>query len=58
MWHPPEIALELYAIRKLREPDLALIEEHLLTCDGCRAEVELADVIRGAPRSKAVSSSR
>lgn len=42
--------LELYALRRLTEPVLGRVEEHLLVCKECRKEVTAYDRMIGALR--------
>jgi hypothetical protein len=46
--------LELYALKRLAEPDLGRVERHLLVCEGCRRQLTETDatvsLIRAACR--------
>jgi anti-sigma factor RsiW len=48
--HPAEDALESYALNRLPKPKLTIVEQHLLACEECRAEVRLVDGIVAALR--------
>jgi anti-sigma factor RsiW len=41
--HISDDSLELYALGRLQEPELASTEEHLLLCQECRARLEETD---------------
>ena len=45
--HPDEEQLDDYALGRIADDgQLAALEEHLLICEQCRAEVEITDAIR------------
>ena len=46
-------SLEQYALGQLREPDLAIVEEHLLVCEHCRARLADVDAFIRAMRDAA-----
>jgi predicted anti-sigma-YlaC factor YlaD len=52
--HPSEDDLELYALKRLAEPDLGRVEEHLLVCEECRTRLTetgaVVSIIRDACR--------
>lgn len=43
MVHIPEDLIEEYALGRLQEPALALLEEHLLICEDCRERLQITD---------------
>jgi hypothetical protein len=49
--HPTEELLEEYCFRRVQEPTLSVLEEHLLVCEVCRAEVEGLDLYIGRLKS-------
>jgi hypothetical protein len=49
--HIPEHAVDLYALDRLPEVEVAVIEEHLLSCAQCRSDLELVDWIVQAVRA-------
>ena len=42
--HPSDDRLELYALDRLGEPDVAAVDEHLLICEGCQERLALTDL--------------
>jgi len=60
--HQPDERLELYALGRLPEPEVAVVEEHLLVCVSCQErldEVELfATAMRGAIASEPLPQAR
>ncbi len=48
--HPAEEVLDAYALNRLTESELGAVEEHLLVCEYCRAEVVLVTGIAVALR--------
>jgi hypothetical protein len=48
-----EEKVESYSMGKLAEPELAHVEEHLLTCDQCQEQVEKMDAFLRAARDAA-----
>ena len=53
MEHISEDALERYAMRTLPEPELAVLEEHLLICAECRQRLQATEQYVAAMREAA-----
>ena len=51
--HLSEEKAESYSMGKVREPELGLIEAHLLTCEHCQEQVERMDAFVNAMRGSA-----
>jgi predicted anti-sigma-YlaC factor YlaD len=41
--HISEDTLERYSMDRVREPELTLVEEHLLVCEACRSRLTAFD---------------
>jgi hypothetical protein len=53
--HLSEEKAEIYSMGRVVEPELGLIEAHLLTCEHCQVQVERMDEFVGAMRGSAKS---
>ena len=48
--HQPDDRLELYALGRLPEPEVAVVEEHLLVCPSCRERLDEVELFAIAMR--------
>jgi len=48
--HQPDDRLELYALGRLPEADLAIVEEHLLVCTSCQERLDELELFAIAMR--------
>ncbi len=46
--HLSEDTVDHYAMDRLTEPDLVIVEEHLLVCEQCRADIESVELMIAA----------
>ena len=54
--HPDESQLEAYSLRRISEPEVVSLEEHLLICEACRQRLsESEDYVRSMQRASARS---
>ena len=53
--HQPDERLELYALGRLPEPEVAVVEEHLLVCVSCQERLDVVELFALAMR-QAISS--
>jgi len=51
--HPSEDLLEEYAFRRLREEEIAPLEEHLIFCSGCQETLAEIDEYKFLMRTAA-----
>jgi hypothetical protein len=51
--HLPDEAIEDYAMRRLAEGELPLVEEHLMVCPACQQKVEIVEALLSGLRQLA-----
>jgi hypothetical protein len=44
--HLPDEAIEDYAMRRLTDGEVRVVEEHLMLCPGCQQRVEVVEALQ------------